>query len=191
MIYRKLGRTNIDVSAVGLGTEYLYNVPKDIVVSVVHQALENGINYIDLVYAFPEYRDNLALALKGYRDSVVLAGHLGSSQKDGQYRRTHQKKESEKYFSDLLERLRSDYVDILFLHNVNTDSEYEKVMGKNGLLELAIKYKKEGKCRFIGMSLHNFSVAVRAAASGEIDVIMVPFNLLSHAMSEKRELLKT
>lgn len=43
--YRKLGRTDIDVSEIGLGTEYLNGQPRDTVVSVVHEAIDNGVNY--------------------------------------------------------------------------------------------------------------------------------------------------
>jgi aryl-alcohol dehydrogenase-like predicted oxidoreductase len=77
MNYRKLGRTNIDVSEIGLGTEYLNGQPRDTVVSVVHEAVDNGINYIDLLFAFPEYRDNFSAAIRGKRDKLVITGHLG------------------------------------------------------------------------------------------------------------------
>lgn len=47
MKYRKLGKTGLDVSIIGLGTEYLNKKPKKTVVSVVHEAIEEGINYFD------------------------------------------------------------------------------------------------------------------------------------------------
>ncbi len=44
MEYRKLGRTILDVSAIGLGTEYLMEQPQDTVIAVVNEAIAQGIN---------------------------------------------------------------------------------------------------------------------------------------------------
>jgi len=120
MKYRKLGKTGLDVSIIGLGTEYLNKKPKKTVVSVVHEAIEEGINYFDLVFAFPEYRDNLGASFKGYRDKIIITGHLGCAETDGQYRLTRDVKENEMLFLDLLSRLHTDYVDILMIQMVNT-----------------------------------------------------------------------
>jgi aryl-alcohol dehydrogenase-like predicted oxidoreductase len=54
MEYRKLGRTGLDVSAIGLGTEYLNGQSRETVVSVVREAVDRGVNYFDLVFSFPE-----------------------------------------------------------------------------------------------------------------------------------------
>ena len=58
MIYRKLGRTGADVGIVGLGAEYLEHAPEKTVVSVAHEAIDNGVNYIDLFMASPGVRDS-------------------------------------------------------------------------------------------------------------------------------------
>jgi len=47
MKYRKLGKTGLEVSIFGLGTEYLNKKPRKTVVSVVHEAIEKGINYFN------------------------------------------------------------------------------------------------------------------------------------------------
>jgi aryl-alcohol dehydrogenase-like predicted oxidoreductase len=98
MEYRTLGRTGLDVGAIGLGTEYLNGQPREMVVSVVHEAIERGVNYIDIVFAFPEYLDNFGAALRAHRERVVLTGHLGSTVKDGQYCKTRSVRKSEKFF---------------------------------------------------------------------------------------------
>jgi aryl-alcohol dehydrogenase-like predicted oxidoreductase len=65
MEYRKLGRTGLDVGVIGLGTEYLNQQPRETVVAAVREAIERGVNYIDLVFSFPAYLDNLGAALRG------------------------------------------------------------------------------------------------------------------------------
>ncbi len=178
MEYRKLGRTGLEVSVIGLGTEYLDRRPRETVVSVVHEAIERGVNYFDLLFAFPEYRDNFGAALKGYRDRVLIAGHLRSAETNGQYRLTRDVKECEELFFDLLSRLDTDYVDILLFQMVDEEEDYEEIMSAGGLMELALRFQQEGKARFIGMSGHNPSLALRAVEDGKIDVLMFPINAI-------------
>jgi predicted aldo/keto reductase-like oxidoreductase len=188
--YRKLGRTGLDVSAVGLGTEYLNGQPRETVVSVIHEALDRGVNYIDLLFPFPEYRDNFGAALRGHRERVILAGHLGATIEDGQYCKTRSASKSEPFFLDLLSRLGTDCVDILMLHNFNTLNDYDRAMKPRGLMELARRFQQEGKAQFIGISAHSIEVAARAIESGLIDVLMFPINLAGNAIPGKKDLLK-
>ena len=176
MRYRKLGRTGVDVGVVGLGTEYLETVPKDTIASVVDEAVDNGVNYIDLFMASPNVRDNFGLALKNRRQKVMVAGHLGVVLEKGQYSKTRDTALAERYFDDLLTRLQTDYIDVLMLHFVDEPDDYETVFGSGGLLSLAMRLKKEGKVRFIGMSSHKVPVALKAVKSGDIDVLMFSMN---------------
>lgn len=184
--YRKLGRTNIDVSEIGLGTEYLNGQPRDTVVSVVHEAIDNGVNYIDLLFAFPGYRDNFSAAIRGKRDKLVIAGHLGSVEENGQYKKSTNKKESKIYFEDLLNRLNIDYVDVLMIHNVN--SPRVKELEPGGLIDLALELQQQGKARYIGMSGHLVPSSLKAVTSGKIDVLMFPVNAEKDTADGKAEL---
>lgn len=177
MRYRKLGRASLDVGIVGLGAEYLEYASTDTVTSVVHEAIDRGVNYIDLFMATPGVRDNFGTALKSKRHQVMIAGHLGSVLQNGQYCRSRDRIESKKFFEDLLTRLRTDYIDALMLHFVDKPEDYEKVFDSEGLLGLALQLKQEGKARFIGMSSHNVPTALKAVNSGHIEVLMFPVNL--------------
>lgn len=177
MRYRKLGRTSLDVGIVGLGAEYLEYASTDTVTSVVYEAIDKGVNYIDLFMATPGVRDNFGTALKSKRHQVMIAGHLGSVLQNGQYCRSRDRVQSKKFFEDLLTRLRTDYIDALMLHFVDKPEDYEKVFDSEGLLGLALQLKQEGKARFIGMSSHNVPTALKAVNSGHIEVLMFPVNL--------------
>ncbi|MCK5022437.1 MAG: aldo/keto reductase, partial [Candidatus Pacebacteria bacterium] len=141
MKYRKLGKTGLEVSIIGLGTEYLNKKTKETVFSVVHEAIEEGVNYFDLVFAFPEYRDNFGVAFKGYRDKIIIAGHVGCAETNGQYRLTRDVKENETLFLDLLKRLHTDHVDILMIQMVNAFESYDRIMKPGGLMELAQRFQ--------------------------------------------------
>lgn len=176
MRYRKLGRTAIDVGIIGLGAEHLEHASRDTIVAVVDEAVENGVNYIDLFMASPNVRDNFGIALQNRRQKVMVAGHLGVALKNGQYYKTRDKALAERYFDDLLTRLQTNYIDGLILHFVDEPDDYERVFGSQGLLELALRLKREGKARFIGLSSHYVPVALKAVNSGRIDMLMFPVN---------------
>ncbi len=189
MKYRRLGKLGVKVSVIGLGTEFLNQRPRKTVVSVIHEAIERGVNYIDILFTFPEYLDNLGAALKGQRDKVMITGHLGSAEKNGNYRKTRDIKECESLFMDILSRLGTDRVDVVFLQFVDKERDYEEVMGSGGLFELALRLQREGKARFIGLSGHDASVALKSLRDGYIDVLMFPINLTSNAVLRKEGLL--
>jgi hypothetical protein len=120
---------------------------------------------------------------------VLLTGHLGSIVKDDQYCRSRSAKASEPFFRDVLARLHTDYVDILYLHNFNTAREWETVCRPKGQLEMALRLRGEGRARFIGISGHFTEVVRLAVQSGHVDVVMFPINLLGHAGPARSELL--
>ena len=77
MIYRDFGKTGLKVSAIGMGCEYVWTADEKQVYDLVRAAVEAGINYFDLFVGTPATREYYGKALKGIRDKVCLAGHLG------------------------------------------------------------------------------------------------------------------
>jgi len=182
MKYRKLGRTGLDVSVIGLGAEYLWDfslgkpATLETVTSVVDEAIGNGVNYIDVPLPAPGVRKNLGIALQGRRQEVMIAGHLGAVLENKQYSPHRDKALCQEFFDDLLVRLQTDYIDMLMLHCVDEPDDYHKVFHPEGLLGVAQRLQKEGKVRFVGMSGHSVPVALKAVKSGYIDVLMFPVN---------------
>ena len=189
MDYRKLGRTGLPVSAIGLGTEYTRGQPAEAVSALLEAAIDRGVNYFDVIFTMPDFVDNLAPVLGRRRDEVLLTGHLGSSSKDGQYAKTRSIKRSEQIFEDMLSRLSTDYVDILFLHNCDSEKDFVELTKPRGQMDLAARYRQEGQARFIGFSGHTVSTARMALDIDMVDVLMFPINISGNAVEGKRELL--
>ncbi len=185
---RKLGGSGLAVGVIGLGTEHLLEAPRETVVAVVRRAVERGVNYFDVLFAQGHYRDNLGAAFSGLRERVLIAGHLGSAEENGQYRRSRDVRECEQLFEDLLSRLRTDYVDVAMLSNCDEEDDYRQVMSPGGLLELARRLQRAGKARFIGFSGHQVPVALKAARSGAVDILMHTVNLAGDATAGRRQL---
>lgn len=169
------------VSEIGLGTEWLIEQPRETVVSVIEEAITNGINYFDLIFNIPEYLGKIAEGITEQREEIHLAVHLGSGYQDKQYRKTRNPEECEHLFNQTLKTLGTDYADVVNLHFVLDESEWKEVM-TGGVYGIALRIKEEGKARHIGLSTHDTSVAAKAAENPEIKVIMIPVNLAEHSM---------
>jgi len=190
MEYRTLGRSRLKVSAISLGTEYLIGQPREHGAAVIHEAIAQGINYFDLFFAQPEFRDTMGAIFQPHRKDVMLAGHLGATWTNGQSDKTRDPKLAEEYLHDFLRRYHTDYVDVLMLHNCDPQEDYDRLMQPDGLLGIALEAKRKGTARLIGFSGHTPSTSLQAVASGHVDLLMFPINLAGHALPGKKELFE-
>lgn len=175
---RTLGRTGMEVGILGLGTEYLNGQDAQTYEEVLKTAVDAGVNYIDVLFSYADYRDRLGAAMRGIRERFVVTGHIGCAETNGQYRKTRDTDECERLFEDLLQRLGTDRVEIVMIQFVDTTKDYERIMQSGGLYELAKRLCREGKARHIGISIHECAIAEEAARSDEFDVIMYPLGII-------------
>lgn len=175
MRYRKLGKTGLTVSEIGLGGEWLERHNTEEVKAVVDACAREGINILDCWMSEPNVRSNIGLALKGKREQWLIQGHIGSIWENGQYVRTRELEKVKPAFEDLLARLQTDYVDLGMIHFIDHEQEFNKVM-HGPFIEYVRQLKKEGKIRHIGMSSHNPQIAKMAALHGEIEMILFSIN---------------
>lgn len=189
MIYRDFGNTGLKVSAIGMGCEYVWTADEQKVKEVVGAAVEAGVNYFDLFVGTPSTREYFGKALAGVRDKVYLAGHLGCADKDGQYMKTRHEALRKDFLNQFYEKLNTDYIDVLFLHNCDDMEDLDGIL--NGWMYAYAKgLKGAGKAGFIGISSHSTKIALEAVRSGKIEALMFPvnplFNLLPQDSADAR-----
>lgn len=160
MLYRPLGKTGLQVSAISLGTEYVWHESEERVAEVVRAAVDAGINYIDIFMGTPSTRENIGKALKGIRHKVHLAGHLGCADLDGQYVKVREEGLCRAFLEQFYEKLDTDYIDVLFLHNCDALDDLNEIMD-GWMYAYAKELKDSGRAGFIGFSSHNTKVAWR------------------------------
>jgi aryl-alcohol dehydrogenase-like predicted oxidoreductase len=161
MQYRSLGRTGIKVSPYCLGAMMfgkLGNPDHEECVRIIHRALDAGINFIDTAdrYSAGESEEIVGKALKGRRDSIVLATKFqGPMSEDPNMQGT-----SRRWIIGAVEgslrRLGTDYIDLYQVHRPSPDTEIEETL--SALTDLM----RAGKIRAIGSSTFPVSEIVEA-----------------------------
>ncbi len=175
MNYRDLGNTGLRVSEIGMGCEgfgenHCKNVPRYFDI-----AEENGVNYFDLFTSDPEIRASVGRALLGRREKFIIQSHLCSVWKNGQYLRSRNIDEVKKGFEEMLSLLQTDFIDVGLIHYVDSMEDWKQIV-EGPVLSYALELKKAGAIRHLGLSSHNPQVALAAAKSGSIEVLMFSVN---------------
>lgn len=125
--------------------------------------------------ADPKSRDVIGKGIKENRSQWYIQGHIGSAWKDGQYYRTREMEYVRPAFEDLLARLQTDYIDLGMIHYVDSEEEWEQIQHSD-YLAYVMELKEKGIIHHIGMSSHNPKVALKAAYSGYVEMILFSVN---------------
>ena len=175
MNYRRLGKTGLMVSEIGLGAEWLERHSYEECRAIIDRAEEKGINILDCWMSEPNVRSNIGKAIAGKRERWYIQGHIGSTWQNGQYTRTRDVAQCRIAFEDLLSRLQTDYIDLGMIHYIDQESDWDKAM--NGpYLDYVMELKAQGKIRHIGISTHNPVIAKKAVETGFIEMMLFSVN---------------
>ena len=167
MEYRILGRTNIEVSAIGFGGIMVNNKDQDKVNQMVAEAIDKGVNIFDVGPTYGDAQSKLGPALKPYRDDVVLTCKTEPD---------NTKDEVRADIENSLEFLETDYFDVYQLHEVTDENALKKALGPDGALEAIIEAQQEGLVKYIGFSAHSERAALKLMNSFDFDTVMFPIN---------------
>ena len=177
MEYRQLphGTEREKFGVLGLGLGGIGKTPADEIEAIIRKALDRGINYFDLCTAGATYAP-FGRAIAGKRDRVFIQVHFGAVyDENGEYGWCRDFDTIQKTFLWELETLGTDYVDFGFLHCVDEDADFDKLV-EIGVLDYLKALKAQGTVRHIGFSSHTPSVANRILDTGLVDMMMFSIN---------------
>ena len=166
---RRLGRHDVEVSAVGMGGIVVSAREQADADRHVAEAVDRGVAYFDVAPTYGDAEERLGPALAPYRGRVTLACKTG--------RRTAA--EAQQELEQSLRRLRTDRFDLYQMHGLCTVAEVETALGAGGAIETFRRAKQRGQARLIGFSAHDEAAALRAMECGEFDTVLFPLNYRS------------
>lgn len=153
MKYRKLGNSGLEVSAIGLGCmgmsfAYGAETDKNEMIKVIRHAVDKGINFFDTAEVYGPYTNEelVGEALQPYRKDTVIATKCGIKIVDGKQVVDGNPDGIRQSIEGSLKRLRTDYVDLYYLHRVDPNVPIEDVAG------VMKDLKEEGKILHWGLS---------------------------------------
>ncbi len=187
MRYRRLGRTGLEVSEIGLGGAVYAGTshgPFDEAdaIAAIHTALENGVNYIDTSRHYGPSEEIIGKALTDYTGEYIISTKISPRQNPTAAETIAGVEES-------LATLQRSHVDILLAHDIQHLGEganaVESILQSGGMVEGFRQLQREGRVRFIGVS-GRLAEVTAAVQTGEFDVALSfnRFNLLDWSAEE-------
>jgi len=178
---RKLGNSNLEVSAIGLGCmgmSFAYGAPEERdereSIATIHRAIALGVTFFDTAEVYGPYTNEelLARALKGQRDGVIIATKFGFKIENGAMAGLDSRPQHIREAVDgSLRRLATDRIDLLYQHRVDPTVPIEDVVG--AMSDLV----SEGKVRFLGLSEAGEQTIRRAHAVHPIAALQSEYSL--------------
>ena len=190
MRYRRLGRTGLVVSEIGLGGGGIGAVwgatTEDDIAATIALALREGVNFFDVApgYGNGLAEENLGRALGDQRDRALVATKVSLADDE----LDDIAGAAERSLTASLERLHKDHVDLFQLHNniagerghFRRSVSAADVLGPNGALAALERLRDMGLTRYIGITGLGEAAAVRQVMrEGPIDTVQVYYNLLN------------
>tara|TARA_B110000858_G_scaffold196515_1_gene255511 strand:- start:18132 stop:18938 length:807 start_codon:yes stop_codon:yes gene_type:complete len=179
---RKLGKTGLEVSCLGLGTVKIgrnqevkypssFSLPSDEEVStLLGQAKELGINFLDTAPAYGSSEQRLGRLLKERQDWIICS-KVGEEFTAGKSYFDFSAEHTQRSIERSLRDIGTDYLDIVLIHS---DGQDTKILESSDCLETLLRMKEKGLIKAVGMSTKTVDGGIKAAEI--LDLVMVTYN---------------
>lgn len=146
---RPLGRTGVEISAIGLGGSDLGKAKSlDEAIRIAHEAIDAGVTFMDNAWEYNNHRSEewMGQALQGRRDKVFLMTKVCTHGRD--------RRVAMQQLEESLRRLKTDHLDLWQIHEVIYYNDPDLIFRPGGVIEALDQAKREGKVRFVGFTGH-------------------------------------
>ena len=170
---RRLGKTNLEVTILGLGGIPIMAIPEEDAIAVVRRAHDLGIRFFDNGRTYGTSEERMGKALEG-RDYIAAT--------------KSEERTAEGVYEDVklsLARLRRDHIEVYQLHGVNSEEDLAGAIGPGGAVEGLVRARGEGRIGHIGITGHRPEVLMKAVQEcAEFATVQVPFNIVERESLE-------
>ena len=163
------GRTGHASTRIIFGAAAIGNVSQSDADQTMELIREHGINHIDTAASYGDAELRLGPWMETHRDDFFLATKTGERTRAEAYNEIRRS----------LERLRTDHVDLIQLHNLVDEDEWRTAFSRGGALEAVVEAKEEGLVRHVGVTGHGVTVAaqhLRSLQEYPFDSVLLPYN---------------
>ncbi len=180
MEYTTIGNTDLKVSKLCLGGMSFGNskwmADEENSIKIIKKAIDYGINYIDTanIYSGGKSEEIIGKAIDGYRDNLIISTKGAGKMNDFYY--GFNNKYLNKAINDSLKRLKTDYIDIYYLHTMldNVDMESTLKLLDNNIKNNKIDYL--GASNFSGYQLAEFFTISDKLFNNRIEIVQNHYN---------------
>jgi len=166
---RLFGKTGIETSVLGFGGFHLCEIPYEKADQLLNAYLDKGGTYVETAPSYgkgeSEIKIGRAIAHRRKEYTLVTKAH------DREY------ETCKATFEQSLKNLKTDYVDVLLMHAVDSLETLDKILGEGGAIYAAEEAKREGKVKHIGISMHGQpDVLIEALKRYPFEAVMTTIN---------------
>ncbi len=191
MIKRKLGKSNLEVSAIGLGCmgmsfSYFPFPEKKDAIALIQKAVEMGVTFFDTAEVYGPFTNEelVGEALAPLREKVVIATKFGFNIQDGKMMGFNSRPDNiRRAVEGSMKRLKVDVIDLLYQHRVDPNVPIEDVAGT--VKDLI----KEGKVKYFGLSEAGAQTIRRAHAVQPVTALQSEYSLWTR--QHEKEIIPT
>ena len=166
---RRLGRLGHQSSVLIYGAAALGEVSQDVADASIQEALDGGINHVDVAASYGEAELRLGPWMPEIRDRIFLATKTGERRGEAAWAQINAS----------LERLQTDRVDLLQLHSIGDRDELDRATGPDGALHAAVRAQEEGLVGAVGITGHGPEAAathLEALRRHPFATVLTPLN---------------
>ncbi|PKN70265.1 MAG: aldo/keto reductase [Deltaproteobacteria bacterium HGW-Deltaproteobacteria-12] len=175
MRYVIFGKTGLTVSELGFGGIPLIRLNSDLAREVLRRAYEKGVTLYDTANMYLDSEEKIGAAFSGMREKVVIASKSIRRDAAGMA----------KHIETSLRRLKTDYIDLYQLHQVSTEKDWNTIMAPGGAMEALLTAKDKGKIRYIGVTSHSLTMALKLVKTDLFSSVQFPFNFIEIAAKDE------
>ena len=175
-----LGKTDLQVQRIGLGTWPLSGnaygpVEEKLAAHIIQEAIDQGVNFFDTadVYGNGHCESLLAKAIQGKRDGITIATKVGWDFYHGLIRANYDPAYMRFALEESLRRLSTPYIDLYQLHNPPV-----RLMKEGQMMALLEDFRREGKIRYWGVSVHGPEEGLRWLEQDKMDTLQIVLNMI-------------
>ena len=166
---RRLGKTGVDVTILGLGGEGVLRTVgyEREAEDLIHRAIDLGINYFESARAYSGSESYYGRSLRERRKEIFLTSKSHARSQKGAL----------VHLQETLRNMKTDHLDLWQVHDVRTEEEMEEIFGPHGALQAFVEAKDKGLVRFIGVTGHHDPlITQRCIQQFDFDTVLIPVN---------------